>query len=151
MLGHFGYSSGPCHTHSGCNMILLLCCFGSYLQRPVFVSVLFVSGCLSVCLCRCLSLSLSISGVYTLSHCIALPVCLCSLCASLSLNDVWHVFIWRCEHPTFVWKFSCLTFHSLIHAYMYINNPCNLISTHQQLSKGYLLDRFLTEPKLQSL
>ena len=31
----------------------------------------------------------------------------------------------------FVWKFSCITFHSLIHAYMYINNTCNLTSTHQ--------------------
>ena len=32
----------------------------------------------------------------------------------------------------FVWKFSCITFHSLIHAYMYINNASNLISVHQQ-------------------
>ena len=31
----------------------------------------------------------------------------------------------------FVWKFSCITFHSLIHAYVYINNASNLISTHQ--------------------
>ena len=31
----------------------------------------------------------------------------------------------------FVWKFSCITSHSLIHAYMYINNACNLISVHQ--------------------
>ena len=46
-------------------------------------------------------------------------------------NDVWHAFIWRCEHAIFVWKFSCITFYSLIHAYMYINNACNLISTHQ--------------------
>ena len=41
----------------------------------------------------------------------------------------------------FVWKFSCITFHSLIHAYIY--NACNLISIHQQLSKDQLLDRFL--------
>ena len=26
---------------------------------------------------------------------------------------------------------SCITFHSLIHAYMYINNACKLISIHQ--------------------
>ena len=31
----------------------------------------------------------------------------------------------------FVWKFSCITFHSLIHAYMHINNACNLISVYQ--------------------
>ena len=30
-----------------------------------------------------------------------------------------------------VWKFSCIKFQSLIHAYMYINNACNLISVHQ--------------------
>ena len=28
--------------------------------------------------------------------------------------------IWRCEHAMLVWKFSCITFHSLIHAYIYI-------------------------------
>ena len=138
MLGHFGYSSGPCHTHSGCNMILLLCFWflppEACLCNCALCLCLLV--CLSVCLCTCVSLSPSLSlstlGVYTLSHCISLSVCL-PVC--LSLNDVWHVFIWRCEHPTFVWKFSCITFHSLIHAYMYINNACNLISTHQQLRK----------------
>ena len=32
----------------------------------------------------------------------------------------------------FVWKFSCITFHSLIHAcIMYISNACNLISIYQ--------------------
>ena len=31
----------------------------------------------------------------------------------------------------FVCKFSCRMFHSLIHAYMYINNARNLISVHQ--------------------
>ena len=31
----------------------------------------------------------------------------------------------------FVWKFSCITFHSLSYAYMYIHNACNLISVHQ--------------------
>ena len=27
----------------------------------------------------------------------------------------------------FVWKFSCIKFHSLIHAYKYINDACNFI------------------------
>ena len=40
-------------------------------------------------------------------------------------------------------KLSRITFQSLIHAYMYINNACNLISVHQYLSKDQLLDRFL--------
>ena len=33
----------------------------------------------------------------------------------------------------FVWKFSCIKFHSLIHAcmYIYINVACNFIFTHQ--------------------
>ena len=35
----------------------------------------------------------------------------------------------------FVWAFSYITFRSLIHAYMYINNACNFMFTHQQLSK----------------
>ena len=32
----------------------------------------------------------------------------------------------------FVWTFSCITFHSLIHACMYINDACNFIFIHQQ-------------------
>ena len=42
---------------------------------------------------------------------------------------------------------------SLTHSclYVYINNACNLMSVHQQLSKDKLLDRLLNEPKLQSL
>ena len=52
---------------------------------------------------------------------------------------------------SFVWKFSCINFCSLIHALMYINDACTFIFTHQQLSKDKLLDRLLTEPKLQSL
>ena len=39
-------------------------------------------------------------------------------------------------------------FHSLIHAYMYINDACNFIFTHQLLSNT---DMFLTELTLQSL
>ena len=31
----------------------------------------------------------------------------------------------------FVWKLSCITSHSLIHAYMYTNDACNFIFTHQ--------------------
>ena len=31
----------------------------------------------------------------------------------------------------FVWKFSCIKFHSLIHAYMYVNDAYNFIFTHQ--------------------
>ena len=31
----------------------------------------------------------------------------------------------------FVWKFSCIKFHSLIHACMYIHYACNFIFTHQ--------------------
>ena len=31
----------------------------------------------------------------------------------------------------FVWEFSCITFHSLIHAYMYINEACNFIFPQQ--------------------
>ena len=31
----------------------------------------------------------------------------------------------------FVWKFSCIAFHSLIHAYIYINDACNFIFIHQ--------------------
>ena len=29
-----------------------------------------------------------------------------------------------------LWKFSCIKFHSLIHASMYINDACNFIFTH---------------------
>ena len=108
--------------------------------------IVWVSFCLSVsqsvCLSRCLHLSVSVC----LYVCLSVSV---SLSVSLSLSR--HVFIWRCEYAMCVWKFSCITFDSLIHAYMYINNACNLVSTHQQLSKDWLLDRFLTEPKLQSL
>ena len=39
----------------------------------------------------------------------------------------------------------------LTHSCLYINIACNLIYIHQKLSKDKLLDRFLTEPKLQSL
>ena len=35
----------------------------------------------------------------------------------------------------FVSKFSCITFHSFIHDYMLINDACDSIFTHQQLSK----------------
>ena len=31
----------------------------------------------------------------------------------------------------FVWKFSCIKSHSLIYAFMYINDACNFIFTHQ--------------------
>ena len=31
----------------------------------------------------------------------------------------------------FLWKFSFVKFHSLIHAYMCINDACNFIFTHQ--------------------
>ena len=54
-----------------------------------------------------------------------------SVCLSVCLS------LWRSSGAVstlcFVWKFSCITFHSLIHAYMYIyiNNACNLISIHQ--------------------
>ena len=37
------------------------------------------------------------------------------------------------EHAMFVWEFSCIKFHSLIHAYMNINDAVNFIFifTHQ--------------------
>ena len=31
----------------------------------------------------------------------------------------------------FAWKLSCIMFHSLIHAYMYVNDACNFMFTHQ--------------------
>ena len=42
------------------------------------------------------------------------------MCASGAVNRI-----------CFVWTFSCVTFHSLIHAYMYINDACNYIFTDQ--------------------
>ena len=42
---------------------------------------------------------------------------------------------WSSSPPYFVWIFSCITFQSFIHAYMYINDACNFIFTHQYLSK----------------
>ena len=44
----------------------------------------------------------------------------------------------------FVWKFSCIKCHSLIHAYMYINDTCNFIYSSVLL----VVRRVLTEPKL---
>ena len=46
------------------------------------------------------------------------------MCASGAVNT-----------PCFVWKFSCITFYSLIHVDMYINDACNFIFTHQYLSR----------------
>ena len=73
---------------------------------------------LSVCLSPPTSLYLSLS----LSLCLSLCLCLSlSLSRSLSVSTL-----------CFVWKFSGITFHSLIHAcIMYINNACNFISVYQ--------------------
>ena len=51
-------------------------------------------------------------------------------------------------------NFSCIKLHLLIQAYnfMYINDALYIsFFIHQWFSKDYLLDTFLTEPKLQSL
>ena len=53
---------------------------------------------------------------FFLSLCLPLSLSLCSSGAVSTL--------------CFVWKLSCITFHSLIHAYMFINNGCNFISIH---------------------
>ena len=42
-----------------------------------------------------------------------------------------------------LWTFSCIKFHSLSHAYMYINDTCKFIFIQRWLSKDYLLDGFL--------
>ena len=52
--------------------------------------------------------------------------CVSALSLSLSLSLSLAV-----STLCFVWKFSRITFQSLIHAYLYINNACNLISVHQ--------------------
>ena len=65
--------------------------------------------------------------------------------------------VWRCEHAMFCVKilmYKISLIHSCLYVYkwyMYINAICNFMFTLQQLSKDWLLDRFLTEPKLQSL
>ena len=51
----------------------------------------------------------------------------------------------------FVWKFSCIKFHSLIHACMYINYAYNFIFYLSVASQGLVVRRVLTEPKLNSL
>ena len=73
-----------------------------------------------------LSLFLFVSVSVSVSVCLSLSV---SVCLSVSLSLSLSLSLSR-----FVWKFLCITFHSLIHAYMYINNACNLISTHQEHS-----------------
>ena len=102
------------------------------------------SVCLSVCLSPPLSLSLSLS-LSICGFCLCLSVCLSVWLAGwlagwlASWLAGWlalSVSVSLCEHAMFVWKFSYITFHSLIHAdniihIMYINNACNLISTHQ--------------------
>ena len=62
---------------------------------------------------------------------LSLSLCLCDvcMCTSGAVNTL-----------CFVWKFSCIKFHSLIHACMYINNACNFILTYQQLRKDQLLE-----------
>ena len=73
----------------------------------------------------------SVTSVCSLSLFLPLP-----LSVSLSLYlSLWMMY-GMCSSGTvstlcFVCTFSCIMFHSLIHAYMYINNACNLISVHQ--------------------
>ena len=67
--------------------------------------------------------------MYIHTHILSVPL---SVSVSLSLSLMYGM----CSSGAvstlcFVWKFSCIMFHSLIHAYMYINNTCNLISIHQ--------------------
>ena len=57
------------------------------------------------------------------------------LCTSLDQdfirNPCIYLSIYLSNMLCFVWKFSCIRFHSLIHAYMNINDACNFIFTHQ--------------------
>ena len=50
-----------------------------------------------------------------------------------------HVCIWRYELAMntlyFVLKYSCITFHSPIHPYMYTNDACNFILLNSSLAR----------------
>ena len=109
----------------------------SWLNSPVSASV-----CPSACLSACLSLFISL--------CFSLWLCLLSVCLPLSRSVfVWKYLCSMCKFScikslslclflsarpslsrcVFVWKFlcsmykfSCIKFHSLMHAYMYVND-----------------------------
>ena len=117
---------------------LSLSLFPSVCVPPTSRSPLSNSGSVSVSY-PSLSISLSVYLSLSLPVCLCLSVCLSvrltpsvsvslsvSLCLSLSL-------IWRCEHAMLCVEVfeSRITFHSLIHAHMYINDACNFMFIQQ--------------------
>ena len=97
----------PLHIHGNLSIISLSIC-----HVCLFCLSLFLPQPLSVSLSLSLYLSRSLWMMY-------------GMCSSGAVSTL-----------CFVWTFWCIMFHSIIHAYMYIiNNACNLISVHQQLSK----------------
>ena len=125
--------------HNSFSLYLLVC-----LSVSVSASVclcLYLSVCLSVCLsltvlykismdCFCFLFQYQLHGLIRCSAALVAG-CMLIMCNRVMYAGV-HLALWtRC----FVWKFLCITFHSLIHAYMYTNDACNFIFTHQKLSK----------------
>ena len=101
------------------NICLSLCL--SLSDRPLLLLVsvsIFLSLSLALCLCLCLSVCLSVC--LSLSLCLCLYACLSDLPLMLSVSV--SVCLFACLSLS--WKFSCITFHSIIHAYNYAYKSC---------------------------